>query len=164
MWHSKVSALKTLRPKQNGRHFADDIFKCNFVNENVCIPIQISLKFVPKVPIKNIPALVQIIGWRRAGDKPLSEPMIISLPTHICVTRSQWVNAQRVIGNTIMDQHNVLDFGISESVVHSSQCGNATKCLTTHHAFSWKLDCVLWIMIHWGLKLLIHQNIVEPGG
>ena len=84
-------ALNTLRPRQNGRHFADDIFKCIFVNENVWIPIKISLKFVPKGPINNIPALVQIMAWRRAGDKPLSEPMLVSLPTLICVTRPQWV-------------------------------------------------------------------------
>ena len=47
-----------LRPRKNGRHFADDILKCIFLNENVWIPIEISLKFVPKGPIDNIPALV----------------------------------------------------------------------------------------------------------
>ena len=51
-----------------------------------------SMKFVPKGPINNIPALVQIMAWRRPGDKPLSEPMMVSLATHICVTRPQWVN------------------------------------------------------------------------
>ena len=35
---------------------------------------KISMKFVPKGPINNIPALVQIMAWRRPGDKPLSEP------------------------------------------------------------------------------------------
>ena len=69
--------FNTLRPRQNGRHFADDIFKCIFLNENIWISIQISLKFVPKGPINNIPALVQIMAWRRLGDKPLSEPMIV---------------------------------------------------------------------------------------
>ena len=81
----------TLRPRQNGRHFADDIFKCIFLNENVWIPIKISLKFVRNGPINNIPASVQIMAWRRPGDKPLSEPMMVSLMTHICVTRPQWV-------------------------------------------------------------------------
>ena len=51
------------------------------------------MKFVPKGPINNIPALVQIMAWRRPGDKPLSEPMMVILTTHICVTRPQWVNA-----------------------------------------------------------------------
>ena len=49
--------FNTLRPRQNGRHFPDDIFKCIFVNENVILSIEISLKFVPKGPINNIPAL-----------------------------------------------------------------------------------------------------------
>ena len=31
------------------------------------------------------------MAWRRPGDKPLFEPMMVSLPTHICVTRPQWV-------------------------------------------------------------------------
>ena len=88
--------VNTLRPRQNGRHFADDIFKCLFINENVWISIKISLKFVPRCPIDNIPALLQIMAWRRSGDKPLSEPMMVSLPTHICVTRPQWVNIENV--------------------------------------------------------------------
>ena len=57
--------VNTLRPTQNGRHFPDDIFKCIFLNENVRLPIKISLKFVPKGPINKIPAFVQIMAWRR---------------------------------------------------------------------------------------------------
>ena len=86
--------VNTLRPRQHGRHFADDTFKRIFLNENVIISIKISLKFVPKDPINNIPALVQIMAWRRPGDKPLSEAMMVSLVsllTHVCVTRPQWV-------------------------------------------------------------------------
>ena len=45
-------------PGQDGRHFADDIFGCNSMNENFCILIKISLKFVPKGPIDSNPALV----------------------------------------------------------------------------------------------------------
>ena len=41
------------------------------------------MKFVPKGPINNIPALVQIMAWRRSSEKPLSEPMMVSLLTHI---------------------------------------------------------------------------------
>ena len=90
--------INTLRPRQTGRHFADDIFKCIFVNEDVWIPIKNSLKFVSMCPINNILALVQIMAWRREGDKPLSEPMLVSLPTHIWVTRPQWVKATLKIG------------------------------------------------------------------
>ena len=81
----KIDRVITLRPRQNGRHFANDIFKW------VWIPNKISLKFVPQGPINNIQALVQIMAWRRPGDKPLSGPMMVRLPTHICVTRPQWV-------------------------------------------------------------------------
>ena len=80
-----------LRPIQNGRRFADDTFNRIFLNENVRISIKISLKFVPKGPINNNPALVQIMAWRWSGDKPISEPMMVWLPTHKCVTRPQWV-------------------------------------------------------------------------
>ena len=83
--------LNTLRSRQDGRRFPDDTFERIFLNENVIILIKISLKFVPYGPINNIPALVQIMAWRRSGDKPLSEPMVGRLPTHICVTRPQWV-------------------------------------------------------------------------
>ena len=81
----EINTIDILRPRQDGRHFPDDIFKCIFVNENVKISIKISLKFVPKGQINNIPSLVPIMAWRRPGDKPLSEPMTVSLLTRICV-------------------------------------------------------------------------------
>ena len=74
--------LNTLRPRQNGRHFADDTFKRIFVTENVRILIKISLEFVPKGPTNNIPTLVQIMDRRRPGDKPLSEPIMVILLTY----------------------------------------------------------------------------------
>ena len=86
-----VPKINTLRPRQNAQHFADDIFKRIFFNENVLISIKMSLICDTKGPINNIPALVQIMAWCRSGDKPSSEPMMVSLPTHICVTRPQWV-------------------------------------------------------------------------
>ena len=57
--------------------------------------LQLRLKFYwslfpIKGPINNIPALVQIMAWCRPGDKPLSEPMMVNLLTHICVTGPQW--------------------------------------------------------------------------
>ena len=92
-----LTQFNTLRPRQNGCHFADDIFKCIFLNENIWILIKISLKFVHQGQINNIPSLVQIMAWRRPGDKPLSEPMMVSLLTHICVTRPQWVNGSKTL-------------------------------------------------------------------
>ena len=69
--------FNSLRPRQNGRQFPDDIFKCIFMSENVIISIKISLKFVPMGSIDNIPTLVPIMAWRRPGGQPLSEPMMV---------------------------------------------------------------------------------------
>ena len=70
----------------------DNIYQTTFSNvfssmTMFLISIRISLKFIPKGPINNISALVRIMTWRRPGDKPLSEPRMISLATHIGVTR-----------------------------------------------------------------------------
>ena len=56
-----------------------------------CISLAISLKFVPRVPVNNSPALVQIMAWRRPGDKQWFEPMVIRSSMHICVTQPRWV-------------------------------------------------------------------------
>ena len=87
-WH-----LNSLRPRRNRHYNAGDIFKCIFLKENVWIPTKFWLKFIPKGPFNNIPALVQIMAWRRPGDKPLSGPLMVSLLTHICITRPHWVNS-----------------------------------------------------------------------
>ena len=113
MHRISLFCLNTLQPRQNGRHFADDIFKRIFVSDNVWIPIKISLKFVPKGPINNIPALVHIMTWRRPGDKPLYEPMMISLPTHICVTRPQCVKQSGLVPSSL--QHIFTQFLVSLS-------------------------------------------------
>ena len=55
---------------------ADDIFNYILLNESYKILIQISLKYVPRSPIDNKPALVQVMAWRRTGDKPLPGPMM----------------------------------------------------------------------------------------
>ena len=81
-WHTEV--------ERNRRHFADDIFKCIFLNVNVLISREIALKFVSYGPINNIPLLVKMMAWCRPSDKPLSESRMV---THICITRPQWVKS-----------------------------------------------------------------------
>ena len=136
--------VNTLRPRQNGRHFPDDIFKRIFLNENVWILINISLKFVPRGPINNIPTLFQVMAWRRPGDKPLSEPMMVRLPTHICVTRPQWVNISFIYHGWHMPWHTAklyqeqqqlqISFGIIHCCIIKSmaQCKTAVSPLLTH--------------------------------
>ena len=57
-------------------NLADVIFKRIFLNENAWISMKISLNFVTKDPIDSTPALVQVMAWRRTGDKLLPEPMM----------------------------------------------------------------------------------------
>ena len=90
------TVVNTLRPRQNGRHFPDDIFKWIFLNEIIWISMKMSLKVVPRGSINNILALVQIMTWRHPGDKPLSEPMMVRSLTHICVIRPQWVKLSKL--------------------------------------------------------------------
>ena len=108
MDHTNLSINK-LRLRQNGHHIANDIFKCIFMNENVRILIEFSLKFVPVGLITNIPALGLIMAWRWPGNNPLSESMMVRLPTHICVTRPQWVNDSRATSKQIKTHLHIWD-------------------------------------------------------
>ena len=100
---SRCYSFNSLRLRLNRRPFAVDTFKCIFLNENDRISIKISLKFGTGGPVDHIPTLVQIMAWCRPGDKPLSEPMMVRLPTHICVTQPQWFKISHS-SNTIDDQ------------------------------------------------------------
>ena len=91
----QYECINSSSPGQNGLLFADNILRCIFLNENIWILIKISLKLLAKGPINNNPALV--MAWRRIGDKPLSEPMMVNPLTHICVTRPQSVNGKTII-------------------------------------------------------------------
>ena len=139
------SSVNTLRPRQNDQHFTDDIFKRIFVNENVCISIKISLTFVPEGPIKNIAALVQIMAWRCPGDKPLSEPMLVSLPTHICITQPQWVKREMAEENPskflmsfscdykkLRKLHSYLDSTEDASITEASMTREQAKASSKH--------------------------------
>ena len=102
----RYQAFDTTRPRQNGRHFTDDIFKWIFVNENVWNFIEISLKFVPRCPINNI-------------------LMMVRLPTHICVPRPQCVHRdifkcnflERNICNSFKFRCSIL-LGIELTIIH----------------------------------------------
>ena len=111
-----MDLFNTLRPRQHGCHFADDTFKRIFLNENFTISMAILLKLVPRGPNNNIPAFVQIMAWRRPGDKPLSEPMMVSLTMHICVTRPQWVNT----ASMLIARSNFLIFQFSDPYTKGS--------------------------------------------
>ena len=92
---SKIFDLKinTLRLRQNGRHFANDLFKRIFVNEKVRIFVQISLKFILECPINNNQHWFRWwLGAKKATSHYLNQ-WWSSLLMHIWVTRPQWVKS-----------------------------------------------------------------------
>ena len=102
---SQMCWLSTLRPRRNGCNFPYEIVRCIFLNENLWISLKISLKFVHKVRINNIAALVQIMAWRWPGDKSLSEPVVVRLLTHIWVIRPQWVKGPATVLSLITNKN-----------------------------------------------------------
>ena len=129
-----LRAFYHIEAETNGRHFADAIFKRIFLNESVWISLKISLKFVPKGPINNIPALVQIMAWRRPGDKPLYEPMMVSLLTHICVTRPWGVKHIKYYINVSRCSQTWVLIAILKTFVGSSEI----HCV-------WKIYLHIWV-------------------
>ena len=162
-----------------GQDIMADIFQCIFLNEYVCNSIKIALEFVPKGPINNIPALVQKMAWRRAGDKPLYEPMMVTLPTHICVTRLQWVDSVAGRLHKFLVVHicnriakgwdwfsQVIAFGIVLKLLYSiyvyvwlylgikiCQCSQIVPLCLRYR------DCTSWIIGH----LLVFADITDSG-
>ena len=70
----------TLRPEQNGRHFTDEIFTSIFLSENCLVLIKFPLKSLPKDPINNELAMVQILVCGLIGDKLLSDTITAWFP------------------------------------------------------------------------------------
>ena len=104
----------------------------------------ISLKFVPSGHIHNIPALVQIMAWRRPGDKPLSEPIMVSLLMHICITQPQWVNVVWSMKmNSVSGRQRKFEKKKKKNVCNYSQhcvccCTITIRCLdVSMHTLQW---------------------------
>ena len=97
-----------------------DIFKRIFINKNYSILILISLKFAPNGVIDNKATLVQVMAWRRKGDKPLPDPMLSISPTHICVTRERSV---KVISKTLWPS-----YGCEVIMSHTGQFCRYNPC------------------------------------
>ena len=77
--------------RENCRHFADDI-QTFFLNENVRIAMKISLKCLPKCPISSV-SIVIIRGLPLIRWQVIMKWTHDVLPTHISVSRIQWVNS-----------------------------------------------------------------------
>ena len=103
---SGVNLLKqfnTFRLRQNGRHFADDPFKCIFLNETLRILIKMSLNFVPKGPINNIPALVQILAFTDAYMRHSASMSKVVVAAHLVILKFPSDNSERVIDGVMVN-------------------------------------------------------------
>ena len=150
--------LNTLRLRQNECHFTDNTFKRIFLNENFRTSIMISMKFVLKGSINNIPALIQIMARRWPGDKPLSEKIMVRLPTHISVTRPQWVKHGIFIdlGQTIMLGGKKTK--VSWTVKRASNFKTGLVNLRQHHLLP-------LLMLRGDMVYLLYNNrACHPGG
>ena len=131
-WEYKLHLFhfNTLRPRQNGRHFPGDILKWIFLNKIVWISINIEV--CSWGLFNDIPSLVQIMTWRRPGDKTLSEPRMGSVLTHICVSRPQWVKHMHPCAWSVSkDTVHVLYVIINGSPCIRHFNFNITRCTTT---------------------------------
>ena len=110
----------------------------HFLDENIWISINISLNFVLKGQINNIPSLVQVMALPRPDNKPLSEPMMISLLTHICFIQPQWVK------NCCADMTNIKQckmvccwrYGMYFQLREHSYAGTASNNISHIHEFA----------------------------
>ena len=87
MWSKHIEAVAKW-PTFRRRHF-----QCVFLNEIYEYRLRFHWNFFLRFEFNNIPELVKIVACHPPGHKPLSESIKVSLLTHICVTRPQWVNA-----------------------------------------------------------------------
>ena len=77
---SLLPLLPYLRPRQNGRHFADGMLEYIFLIE---IDIAFDWNFTNIASYEwPFPALVQVMVLCRLGDKPSTEPMMAWDPFH----------------------------------------------------------------------------------
>ena len=72
-----MSWINTFGWRKSWHQSADEILKCFFINEKYHIFIQISLRFIPKGPINNMPSMVQIMPWRHSDDNQLSDDSVV---------------------------------------------------------------------------------------
>ena len=95
-----------------------------------------------KVWLNNIPTLAKKMAWCWLGDKPLSEPMMVNLLTHICVTRPQWVNPHRspIYGSLGCNYTIQTDLSCYAKLIHKRKC----LILSRHQWSEWRL--FFWIL------------------
>ena len=137
------NTINTLRPRRNGQHFADDLCKHNILQWK-CLDFNYNvLNCVLKDKINNILALVQVMTWRRSGDEPLFELMMVSLLSLISVAQPQWING---LNNSSWIWHKIM--GLSHCslmglyILTHNLCKQLTIC---RWSFNSLLGCYVYV-------------------
>ena len=87
----RLRTFNTMRPRQNGCHFPDDSFKWIFSYKKNDLRYNFYWSLFPRIQLTIFHHCFRYLAWHRTCAKPMSEPMMVSLLTHICAIRSQWV-------------------------------------------------------------------------
>ena len=128
--HCAYRWVNSSLPGQHGRHFTEDVFRCTLMNEKFCILIKISLKGVPKGPIGDKPALVEIMAWCQVGDKPFSEQSGTE-PNLVAKTLvTVWHRLTKLVAN------------ISSEFHHRAHCWFSCQMATNKSSHACKLDTI----------------------
>ena len=135
-----------------GRGTMAAIFQMTFSNAFSWMKMSgFRLRF-PKGPINNISALVQIMAWCHPGDKPLSEPMMVNLLMHICVTRPQWLKRAASSSN---DHCSLKDVNISDYVIFLNFLSQRSNALITWFTAVY----VFFVFLLW--NVIYHSQIYK---
>ena len=147
-WWLKFTSVIKQKSEQNGCHFdADNIFRCIFLKENVCILIQFSENFVLRVLLDNKSALVQIMVWCPVGDMLFPE-LMSPIQHHVFTWESSFENA-------------VCSFRL-DVLTHQGQDKMAAIFQTTFWSvFSWMKMYEFRLTFHWSLSPRVQLTILQ---
>ena len=157
-------------------------FQVHFRDKKFCILIKILLKFVPKGPIDNISALVEIMAWRQIGAKILSQPMLTRFTVaYTCSTRGRWVNSSwpsyamwlqrsgssqsstKPLPESMLTYHKGgLWHSLDNNLTHWTRNKLYTISQTTFsNAFSWMKTNEFRLRFHWTLFLRVQLTMFQ---
>ena len=96
------------------------------------------------------------MAWRRSDDKPLSEPVMVSLLKHICVTPPQWVKLHFGIRNSLLPLFTPFLYGM--------QCFQFLLCMFTLcvSMYLFSINCACYITKECLVCLTCHQSFRLP--
>ena len=103
------------------------------------------------------------MAWRRPGDKPLSEPMMVRLPTHICAARPQWVNWTKVDLPSIWSCGVELIFPYRQNGHHFTD--HDFSCILVTEKFCTLIEISMMLEMAWRtrpLQYVLIEGLVTP--